>query len=415
MGKIVAVCKSNQKGMKKDVVAKGIFKADYGLVGDAHADPQTHRQVSLLSVKSINKMQSLGVNVGYGDFAENITTEGIDLVYLPIGARLLVGDEVILEVTQIGKECHTGCAIFRQIGKCIMPKEGIFARVIQGGFIRAGDTIKAITRGKRMKEETKRIPILQVSELETSRIEGTVVREFSLTILLNNHELVTLLCSPKNLRYLVAGFLVSEGLINGKGDIKKILIDNQRGVVHVETPENKGFSSEILLKHLLASSGGRGASPSSTANAKGKTRVASKIQISRHEVFAMMDEFVHRSELYKATEGVHSAALCDTTGILLFADDIGRHNAIDKIFGQCLLEDIPTTDRIIFTSGRISSEILLKVAKRNIPVIISKSAPTDLGVRLADDLGVTLLGFVRGRRMNVYTHRRRIAVNGKRG
>lgn len=94
-------------------------------------------------------MQSLGVNVGYGDFAENITTEGIDLVCLPIGARLLVGDEVILEVTQIGKECHTGCAIFRQIGKCIMPKEGIFARVIQGGFIRAGDTIKAITRGRK--------------------------------------------------------------------------------------------------------------------------------------------------------------------------------------------------------------------------------------------------------------------------
>lgn len=149
MGKIVAVCKSKEKGMKKDVVAEGILKEDYGLVGDAHADPQTHRQVSLLSVESISKMQSLGVNVSYGDFAENITTEGIDLVYLPIGARLLVGDEVILEVTQIGKECHTGCAIFRQIGRCIMPKEGIFARVIQGGFIRAGDTIKAITRGRK--------------------------------------------------------------------------------------------------------------------------------------------------------------------------------------------------------------------------------------------------------------------------
>ncbi|MCD6266288.1 MAG: MOSC domain-containing protein [Deltaproteobacteria bacterium] len=149
MGKIVAVCKSKEKGTKKGRVDAGFFRENYGLVGDAHADPQTHRQVSLLSVKSINKMQSLGVNVGYGDFAENITTEGIDLVCLPIGARLLVGDEVFLEVTQIGKECHTGCAIFRQIGKCIMPKEGIFARVIQGGFIRAGDTIKAITRGRK--------------------------------------------------------------------------------------------------------------------------------------------------------------------------------------------------------------------------------------------------------------------------
>jgi MOSC domain-containing protein YiiM len=142
MGKIVAVCKSKEKGTKKEAMVKGILKEDHGLVGDAHADPQTHRQVSLLSVESISKMQSLGVNVGYGDFAENIITEGIDLVYLPIGARLLVGDEVILEVTQIGKECHTGCVIFRQIGKCIMPKEGIFARVTRGGFIRAGDTIK---------------------------------------------------------------------------------------------------------------------------------------------------------------------------------------------------------------------------------------------------------------------------------
>lgn len=146
-GRIVAVCQSDKKGVKKEMGDFGALRVDYGLIGDAHADPQTHRQVSLLSVESISKMQSLGVNVGYGDFAENITTEGIDLVYLPIGARLLVGDEVILEVTQIGKECHTGCAIFRQIGKCIMPKEGIFARVIRGGLIRAGDTIKAIIKG----------------------------------------------------------------------------------------------------------------------------------------------------------------------------------------------------------------------------------------------------------------------------
>ena len=105
--------------------------------------------------------------------------------------------------------------------------------------------------------------------------------------------------------------------------------------------------------------------------------------------------------------------MCDTESILVFSEDIGRHNAIDKVFGQCLLEDIPTDGRIIITSGRISSEILLKVAKRNIPIIISKSAPTDLGVRLASDLGVTLVGFVRGKRMNVYTNGWRVAVDGK--
>jgi FdhD protein len=124
-------------------------------------------------------------------------------------------------------------------------------------------------------------------------------------------------------------------------------------------------------------------------------------------------EFQHRSQVYRTTGGVHSAALCDTGSILLFNEDIGRHNAIDKIFGECILRDISVDDRIIITSGRVSSEILLKVIKRNIPILISKSAPTDLGVRLANDLGVTLVGFVRGERMNVYSNGWRVTTSGK--
>ena len=142
MAKIMAVCKSKEKGTKKEPVAEGILREDYGLVGDAHANCCTHRQVSLLAIESINKMGSLGFDVGPGDFAENLTTEGIELVTLPVGTRLLVGEKVVLELTQIGKECHTGCAIYRQIGKCIMPKEGVFAKVIRGGLVRAGDQIR---------------------------------------------------------------------------------------------------------------------------------------------------------------------------------------------------------------------------------------------------------------------------------
>jgi FdhD protein len=134
--------------------------------------------------------------------------------------------------------------------------------------------------------------------------------------------------------------------------------------------------------------------------------------VSIRDILALVAEFQHRSEVYRATGGVHSAALCDTKSLLIFSEDIGRHNAIDKIFGQCLLEDIPTDDRIVITSGRISSEILLKVARRNVPIIVSKSAPTNLGVRLANDLGITLLGFVRGKRMNAYTHDWRIGQDG---
>ena len=148
MAKIIAVCKSRQKGTKKEIVPEGILKEDYGLVGDAHADCCTHRQVSLLATESINKMQSLGFDIGPGDFAENLTCEEIDLVSLSVGTRLSIGKGVILEVTQIGKECHSGCAIYRQIGKCIMPKEGVFAKVIQGGLVKAGDTIGIMQRGK---------------------------------------------------------------------------------------------------------------------------------------------------------------------------------------------------------------------------------------------------------------------------
>ncbi len=142
MAKIIAVCKSKEKGTKKAIVAEAILSEDYGLIGDAHADCCTHRQVSLLAIESIKKMRSLSFDVGPGDLAENLTTEGIDLVSIPVGTCVSIGKEVILEVTQIGKECHTGCAIYRQIGKCIMPKEGVFAKVIRGGLVRAEDPIR---------------------------------------------------------------------------------------------------------------------------------------------------------------------------------------------------------------------------------------------------------------------------------
>jgi MOSC domain-containing protein YiiM len=142
MAIIIAVCKSEKKGTKKKDVGEGLLKAEFGLVGDAHADCGTHRQISLLAVESIDKVRALGLEVNPGDFAENLTTEGIDLVSLPIGTRMSIGEEIVLEVTQIGKECHTGCAIYRQVGKCIMPEEGVFAKVIRGGSVGVGDHIK---------------------------------------------------------------------------------------------------------------------------------------------------------------------------------------------------------------------------------------------------------------------------------
>jgi molybdopterin adenylyltransferase len=141
MGRILAVCSSDKQGEKKKAITEGRLKASYGLVGDAHAGAASHRQVSLLDMSSVAKMRDLGVKVGPGDFAENLTTEGLDLASLPVGRRLTSERGVVLEVTQIGKECHSGCAIYQQVGTCIMPLEGIFARVIKGGIVRPGDEL----------------------------------------------------------------------------------------------------------------------------------------------------------------------------------------------------------------------------------------------------------------------------------
>jgi len=141
VGKIVAVCTSPKKGMRKKNVGEGVLIEEHGLEGDAHTG-SWHRQVSLLANESIGKMINLGLDVGPGDFAENITTEGLDLVSLPVGTRISIGPDALVEVTQIGKECHNRCAIYYQAGDCVMPKEGIFVRVLKGGPVKVGQEIE---------------------------------------------------------------------------------------------------------------------------------------------------------------------------------------------------------------------------------------------------------------------------------
>ena len=141
-GRVVAVSVNDRKGIKKHNVEEAELLVEHGLVDDAHAG-SWHRQVSLLGAESITKIQAKGLKVGAGDFAENITTEGICLWQMPVGTRFRVGEYVLLEVTQIGKTCHHRCEIFHQVGDCVMPREGIFARVLEAGTIRPGDHISA--------------------------------------------------------------------------------------------------------------------------------------------------------------------------------------------------------------------------------------------------------------------------------
>lgn len=143
--KIVAVSISDRKGIPKTNIEEGLLIEDFGLAGDAHGGPW-HRQVSLLARESIQKMKDLGLNVHPGSFAENITTEGLNLPALPIGTRLRLGREAQVEVTQIGKICHDRCAIYRLAGDCVMPKEGIFVRILKGGSIKPGDPIEFVNQ-----------------------------------------------------------------------------------------------------------------------------------------------------------------------------------------------------------------------------------------------------------------------------
>ncbi len=143
IGKVIEINRSEKKGVIKDSIGEGKFVENFGLEKDAHGG-NWHRQVSLLGIESFRKMEAIGIEgLKYGMFAENITTEGIILYELPVGTKLKIGD-TIQEVTQIGKECHAGCEITKKVGKCIMPKEGIFTKIIKGGIVKAGDIIEVL-------------------------------------------------------------------------------------------------------------------------------------------------------------------------------------------------------------------------------------------------------------------------------
>jgi len=258
-----------------------------------------------------------------------------------------------------------------------------------------------------MPKGTKRVEILRIDDRHRKKIRDIIVKESPLTIVFNGQQLVTLLCSPDKLDCLAAGFLFSEGLIGSKMDIKSLDVDEKRGVVWIGTKTGKMPSDDFLSKRYITTGCGKGTSFLGLPKGKLK-RNESKIRLSPSQISALMKEFQERSTTHKETGGVHSAALANARGIIIFSEDIGRHSAIDKILGECILKGISMKNRIILTSGRISSEILMKTARATIPVIIAKSAPTDMGVSIAEKSGVTLVGFARGKRMNIYSNERRI-------
>lgn len=243
--------------------------------------------------------------------------------------------------------------------------------------------------------------------LETCR--DRVVREAPVTLFVNDQELATLVCTPDALEDLAAGFLYGEGILAGPGDLKGITVNNENGLVWVETTSPAPAAESFLKRYITTCCGKGRASFYFVNDARGIDPVpADGLRISPDEITALAASLEEEAGLFRSTGGAHGAALCRPDGIIAFYEDIGRHNAVDKIVGHCFLKGIPLSDKALALSGRVSSEILIKAARAGIPVIISRSAPTDLALKLAGELGVTVAGFVRGDRFNLYTHPERV-------
>lgn len=239
-----------------------------------------------------------------------------------------------------------------------------------------------------------------------TEIEDQVVKEFPLKIVFNEQELVTLVCSPNYLDELAVGYLFSEGLITHSSDIAKINLENERLTVQAQK-----ISTVITnpIAHQVITSGCGRSKIYADLYGSGLKKVYSQVSVTTEQVYYLAAELNKRSDLFRQTGGVHNSLLVDNQGdLFIFREDIGRHNAIDKLVGYLTLNQISPENKIFVTTGRISAEILLKTARRSIPILISRSAPTDLAINLAYRLGITIVGFARGKRMNVYTHQERI-------
>ncbi|MFZ3066522.1 MAG: formate dehydrogenase accessory sulfurtransferase FdhD [Nitrospirota bacterium] len=258
--------------------------------------------------------------------------------------------------------------------------------------------------------DIKEFDVLRIENSGQRRIKDKVSVEKDIIIRLNNEEFVALMCTPIMVKELAVGFLLSEGLIIKNDDISEIDYNEVDGVVSIGIRNYSRDANKNNRLQTLTSGCGRGMTSDFIKGFTKEKKIESSIKIASKDITDISKEFINMSSVYKETGGVHSAALWDGGKIEAFCEDIGRHNAIDKIFGYCLMNNIPVTDKIILTSGRISSDVLIKISRRGMPVIISRNAPTSLAVEMAYFLGITLIGFVRGQRMNVYTYPERVVL-----
>jgi len=227
--------------------------------------------------------------------------------------------------------------------------------------------------------------------------------EMALAIYVNRQELVTILCTPTKLNCLVLGFLYAEGIISGIGDVASMRVCEEESLAEVML---SNAEYELPTQQTLTSGCGGGV----TFKTQGK-RVESDLFVAPNEVLSLIKQLQEQMALYRLCGGVHASALSDTKNLLVVAEDIGRHNTLDKIQGECLVRNLSTRDRLLLSTGRISSEMLLKAAKMQVPVVVSRHSLTGSAVSLSRDLGITLVGHARGSRLSVYSHPERLGCS----
>lgn len=239
------------------------------------------------------------------------------------------------------------------------------------------------------------------------RDETEVVEEFPLVIRVNDRELVTLIASPHDLRFLVAGFLRVQGFVGSVDDFQMLSVCNDYGVANVRI---KGELPETL-KPILTSGCGTGITYSLPGAGEANLRVAEGEPVLPEAVFALMEQLARKAEQYKVHGGVHSAAVGALDGTLvLHAEDIGRHNTLDRLAGEALIRRMDLSGKLLVTSGRVSAEMAAKAAGLGIPLIASRTSPTDMAIRICQEAGITLIGYLRGGTFLVYTHPQRLSA-----
>lgn len=250
--------------------------------------------------------------------------------------------------------------------------------------------------------------IVRFEDGELFETTDSYVTEFPLTVMVNGEEFATVICSPDHMEELVLGFLASEGAILKRSELKSIQIDDSKGFAHVELTKDLGDRFEYSTKRMIASCCGKSREFYFQNDAAVAKTSLSNITLTPQQVINMMTRLQTASKLFKHTGGLHNAAISDGDAFFEHRQDIGRHNALDKLYGFCIERHIPVRDKVLIFSGRISSEILIKAAKIGVGVILSKSAPTTLAVTLANDLNITAIGFIRDGNFNIYSHPERI-------